>query len=422
MSELSLAECASLIGITNNPSKYSPKSGLRVTLEDGTVKTAIDYNKERQETILYAMLEQGKITQEEYDAAVAEELHFNFDDTESEETASNDDVYTWYEDQVINDVRAALMEEMGISNDLANQMIFYGGLEIYTCLDPDIQAIVDQVYENTANLPYTSSDGQQMQSAITVIDNETGNVVALAGGLGEKTGSRSWNRATQTTRQPGSSIKPLAVYAPAIEMGQISPGTTVDDYPYQIMNGSAWPVNSYGYYKGLISVYEAVQDSSNTTAVRLLGDVVSVSESFTFLQERFHLSTLVESGDVNDMGLAQLGLGGLTDGTTTLEMAAAFETFANGGIYTTPRTFTMVKSSDGEVLLENVSESEVVLKETTAFLYELYASGRGQRRYRYRRPDQRYDCGRQDRYDYSELRPVVCGLYSVLYCGCVDRL
>lgn len=375
VSELSLAECASLIGITNNPSKYSPKSELKVTLDDGTVKTAIDFNKERQEIILNAMLEQGKITQEEHDAAVSEELHFKFDDQTENGSTSSSEAYSWYEDQVITDVQNALVDQLQISADMARQMIYYGGLKIYTCVDPDAQAIVEKVYENLDNLPYKSADGQQMQSAITVIDNSTGNVVALAGGMGEKTGSRSWNRATRTTRQPGSSIKPLAVYAPAIEMGKISPGTAVDDYPYQMMNGTAWPVNSYGYYKGLISVYEAVQDSSNTTAVRVLGDDVSVSSSFRFLEEKFHLSTLVASGEANDMGLAQLALGGLTDGVTTLEMAAAFETFANGGVYTTPRTFTKVVANDGSVLLENESQSEVVLKETTAFYMNYMLQG-----------------------------------------------
>ena len=374
VSQLSLAECASLIGITNNPSKYSPLSPLKVTLEDGTVKTAIDYNKERQETILNAMLEQGYITQEEHDAAVAEELHFNFDNTgDSGEDTS--DVYSWYEEQVISDVCDDLVEQLKISEELASQMVFYGGLKIYTCIDPEVQAEVDKVYSNLDNLPYKSSDGQQMQSAITVIDNETGNIVALSGGMGEKKGSRTWNRATQTTRQPGSSIKPLAVYAPAMEMGLISPGTTVDDYPYQLMNGKAWPVNSYGYYKGLISIYEAVQDSSNTTAVRVLGDNVSVGASFEFLQERFHLSTLVADGDVNDMGLAQLALGGLTDGVTTREMAAAFETFANGGVYTESRTYTKVVDNEGNVLLDNTADSEVVLKDTTAFYMNYMLQG-----------------------------------------------
>ena len=165
VSELSLAECASLIGITNNPSKYDPLGTLEVKDEEtGEVKTSRDFNKERQETILNAMLEQGYITQEEHDAAVAEELHFNFDNTgDSGEDTS--DVYSWYEEQVISDVCDDLVEQLKISEELASQMVFYGGLKIYTCIDPEVQAEVDKVYSNLDNLPYKSSDGQQMQSA-----------------------------------------------------------------------------------------------------------------------------------------------------------------------------------------------------------------------------------------------------------------
>ncbi|MCI8593998.1 MAG: transglycosylase [Oscillospiraceae bacterium] len=371
VSELSLAECASLIGITNNPTLYSPYSEVVTTNPDtGEKKTGVERNKSRQELILKTMLEEGYIEQEEYDAAVAQELVFH----DSNGSGGQAETYTWYEEAVIQDVREDLIEQLHISRDLATQMIFHGGLSIYTCLDPNVQAKVDAVYQDTSNLPYKSAGGQQMQSAITVIDNETGNVVALSGGMGEKKESLSWNRATTTTRQPGSSIKPLAVYAPGIEMGLITTGTAVDDYPYQILGGSAWPVNSYSGYRGLISVYEAVQDSSNTTAVRVLGDYVTPEKSYDFMLNKFHFTTLVP----DDIGLAQLALGGLTDGVTTLEMAAAYSAFPNGGVYHAPRTYTKVTQTvDGQekVLLENNPESEVVMKDTTAYCINYMLQG-----------------------------------------------
>ena len=173
VSELSLAECASLIAITNNPSKYDPLSKREITdAETGETKTTAQYNKERQELILQAMLEQGMISQEEYDQAVAEELVFNTsgDDGESESTQTTSTVYSWYEDQVINDVIDDLVATYGWSETYAQDMVFSGGLEIYTCMNPDVQAAVDSVYQDQSNLNYTSSSGQQLQSAITIVD------------------------------------------------------------------------------------------------------------------------------------------------------------------------------------------------------------------------------------------------------------
>ncbi len=355
VSELSLAECASLVSITNNPSLYNPYSNR-------------ENNKERQELVLRLMCEQGYISEEERDAAVAEELTFVRGEDEKRATT----VFTWYEDQVITDVIRDLSETCGISEDAAADLVYSGGLEIDTCYNPKVQAAVDAVYSNRDNLDYVSSSGQQLQSGITVIDNNTGNVVALSGGIGEKTESRGWNRATDTVRPPGSSIKPLSVYAPALDMGLITPASVVEDSPYQMEGETAWPVNSYSEYRGLTTVYEALRVSANTVAVRVLGDYITPRISFDFLTNKLGLTTLVESkvvGDqvFTDVGLSQLALGGLTNGVSTYEMAAAYSTFARSGVYTTPRTYTRVADSDGNVILENQSTSKVVMKESTAW-------------------------------------------------------
>ena len=386
VSELSLAECASLIGITNNPSRYGPYSTAKFTdSETGEELTARDMNKRRQETILWQMYEQGMISAEERDAAIAEELNFVRGEGETQEV----EPYTWYEDQVISDVVNDLMAELDLSREAALDMFYSGGLEIDTCLNPKVQAAVDAVYEDQSNLDHVSNTGQQLQSGITVVDNATGNVVALAGGIGEKTGSRIHSRATDTVRPPGSSIKPLAVYAPALEMGLITPGTVIDDTPYSVEDGSAWPVNSYGYYRGRMTVYDALEVSSNPVAVKVCCDYITPQIAFDFMTQKLGFTSLVQAAEINgrtytDVAPGAMALGGLTNGVSTYEMAAAYSAFARGGVYITPRTYTQVRDSEGNVLLDNTQTSTAVMKETTAWyinymLENVVSSGTGTR-------------------------------------------
>ncbi|MEG2000888.1 MAG: PBP1A family penicillin-binding protein, partial [Evtepia sp.] len=348
VSELTLAECASLIGITNNPSLYNPYLNR-------------DKNKERQELILRSMCEQNVISEAERDAAIAEELQF----VAGEDETKTAPIYKWYTDAVISDVVDDLQTNLNLSRDAATNMVYSGGLSIYSCFDPTVQAAVDEVYTDRNNLNYTSKSGQPMQSAITVVDNNTGNVVAMAGGVGEKTKSRAWNRATHTLRPPGSSIKPLAVYAPAMEMGYITPLSTEVDSPYK----GSWPVNAYGSYRGKMTMMTALEDSANTVAVKVLAKYVTPQKSFEFMRDKFGIK-LVESRTVgkkvySDIDLAPLALGGLTDGVSTFDMAAAFATFARNGMYDHPRTYTTVLDSKGEVLLDNTQKSDSILKEST---------------------------------------------------------
>ncbi|MCD8375415.1 MAG: PBP1A family penicillin-binding protein [Oscillospiraceae bacterium] len=371
LDELTLAECASLISITNNPSAYNPYRHP-------------ENNLTRRNLVLSQMEAQGMITEEEMLEAQAEELTLN------RETASAEQVvFSWYEDQVIEDVIADLMSEYELSETAATNLLYRGGLQIETCLDPEVQAYVDEVY-TAESIGSDSTNGQTLQSAITVIDNSTGNVVALAGGIGEKEGSRLYNRATQAVRPSGSSIKPLSVYAPALDLGLVTPYSVVDDTPI-LVDGSAWPRNSGGYYNGLVTVSEAVRRSLNTVAVKVLQDYVTIENSYEYLTEHFGITTLVESREVNgsvktDLTLASLALGGLTDGVSTYEMAAAYATFANNGIYKAPRTYSRVVLVDSNgketVLLDNTSASEAVLKESTVYyinqmLKSVVSSGTG---------------------------------------------
>ena len=372
VSELSLAECASIIAITNNPSRYGPYSLARVENSEGEMWTAVQWNKYRQELILSQMLEQGLISQEEHDQAVAEELHFvgvtaeTPDDAQDAET----EIYSWYEEAVISDVLEDLKEEYGYTDTLASQMLGSGGLRIYTCIDPEVQAMAEAVYEDESNLNYTSG-GQRLQSAITIIDNETGDLAAVVGRIGEKTINRGMNLATAANRQPGSSIKPVTVYAPAIDMGKISPFSVISDYPYQVLNGRAWPVNVDGVYRGQVTVNQAVEDSYNTVAVRVLADLVTPAKGFEYGTQKFHLPLISEDvingRTVSDIAVAPLSMGGLSVGVSTRDMANAFSVFPNDGVYREARTYTRVEDSQGNVILDNTREGEQAIKNTTAY-------------------------------------------------------
>ena len=355
VSELDLAECAALIGITNNPSIYDPYINA-------------DKNKERQVIILDQMLEQKYITQEQHDTAVAEELVLH---NASGEASGDEDYYSYFEDQVINDVVRDLSEKTGYDQTIVRKMLMTGGYKIYSTLNPDVQAAVEEVYQNLDNIPKTASS-QQLQSGIVIIDNKTGDVVAVAGGVGEKQGSLILNRATQSYLSPGSTIKPVSVYAPALELGLITPATVMDDTPYSFTDARHWPKNSDSIYRGLMNINEAVGLSINTIPVKLVAQMTP-EYSFEFAKEKMGLSTLVSSyvnaaGDTfSDVDLAPLAMGGLTRGVTVKAMAQAYATFANEGVYRETRTYTKVVDSDGKVVLDNTQQSHVAMKDMTAW-------------------------------------------------------
>ena len=355
VSELDLAECAALIGITNNPSIYDPYINA-------------DKNKERQVIILDQMLEQKYITQEQHDTAVAEELVLH---NASGEASGDEDYYSYFEDQVINDVVRDLSEKTGYDQTIVRKMLMTGGYKIYSTLNPDVQAAVEEVYQNLDNIPKTASS-QQLQSGIVIIDNKTGDVVAVAGGVGEKQGSLVLNRATQSYLSPGSTIKPVSVYAPALELGLITPATVMDDTPYSFTDARHWPKNSDSIYRGLMNINEAVGLSINTIPVKLVAQMTP-EYSFEFAKEKMGLSTLVSSyvnaaGDTfSDVDLAPLAMGGLTKGVTVKAMAQAYATFANEGVYREARTYTKVVDSDGKVVLDNTQQSHVAMKDMTAW-------------------------------------------------------
>ena len=398
VSELSLAECASLVAITNNPSLYDPLQ----------TDWGLENNRTRQLLVLGAMLEQGKIDQAAYDAAKEENVVFSNgytilggrvdvdtdkkDDTDTdggdeqpeEETEAATSSQSYFTDAVIEDVAAALVEKYGLTDstnpvtgkvttafEQGVNMVYGKGYKIYTTQNPDYQKIAEEVCTDTSNLPYTSSytnsygdkETEQLQVGMTIVDPYTGYVVAMVGGAGVKQYDRGWNWAT-SARQCGSAIKPISVYAPALDDGTINGASSIDDYPVMVLNGSVYPKNANGRYMGLTPLHTAIARSTNTCAVRVVQEY-GTSRSYDFMTNKLGFTTLT-SQDAQQVG--NMGLGGLDRGVTTEEMAAAFAAFANEGIYTAPRTFIRVEDADGNVILENEAKASVAMKDTTAAL------------------------------------------------------
>ena len=398
VSELSLAECASLVAITNNPSLYDPLQ----------TDWGLENNRTRQLLVLGAMLEQGKIDQAAYDAAKEENVVFSNgytilggrvdvdtdkkDDTDTdggdeqpeEETKTATSSQSYFTDAVIEDVAAALVEKYGLTDstnpvtgevttafEQGVNMVYGKGYKIYTTQNPDYQKIAEEVCTDTSNLPYTSTytnsygekETEQLQVGMTIVDPYTGYVVAMVGGAGVKQYDRGWNWAT-SARQCGSAIKPISVYAPALDDGTINGASTIDDYPVMVLNGSVYPKNANGRYMGLTPLHTAIARSTNTCAVRVVQEY-GTSRSYDFMTNKLGFTTLT-SQDAQQVG--NMGLGGLDRGVTTEEMAAAFAAFANEGIYTAPRTFIRVEDADGNVILENEAKASVAMKDTTAAL------------------------------------------------------
>ena len=406
---LTTAECASLISITNNPSMFDPYSDDLFEY-NGKMTDGKQRNRARQELVLGEMLNYGYITKAEYDAAMRQELVFKNGIADEDKLASctspscgtktivkelrvdgdqyfcpkcgteisvkmsaSQDNYSWFTDAVLRDVAKTLAKQDGVAwNDSTSELymrkIQTGGYHIYTTLDKDVQDQVDVIYSNLENIPDTRG-GQQLQSAMVVIDNKTGDIVALAGGVGEKEGYLDWSRATQSTLQSGSSIKPLTVYAPAFEAGAVTPATVIKDLPVSYTNG-AYPLNDNRSYSYSRTIYSAVESSVNAACAQTLMKI-GLEYSFKFATEKFRLSTFVEKYVDNygythsDIAVGPLAIGAQTWGVHVNEMAAAFATFANNGVYRQARTFTKVYDSNGNLVLDNTQFSEQILSKKT---------------------------------------------------------
>ncbi|MDE7207680.1 MAG: transglycosylase domain-containing protein, partial [Lachnospiraceae bacterium] len=424
--QLTLSECAVIAAITQNPSKYNP-----ITHPEENVK--------RRQKVLENMLNQEYISQAEYDEAIADDVYSRIAAVNEENDANS--VYTYFVDEVTEQVLSDLIEIKGFNETQAYNLLYSGGLSIYTTQDPDIQAICDEVFGNEENYPentkwylnyvltiekangekenhstemfreyyrqsspsfnllYNSKeeayeaienyktavmlagdkvDGErvtltpQPQVSITVEDQSTGHVVAMVGGRGVKEASRTLNRASNTTRQPGSTFKVVSTYAPALDSAGLTLADVQNDAAFNYASGR--PVRNWwgNSYRGLLSLRYGIAQSANILAVKTLTQI-SPQLGFDYLQN-FGFTTLVDKrveSDgtvVSDIG-QPLALGGITDGVTNMELNAAYAAIANNGTYIKPKLYTKIIDHDGNVLIDNSApESTQVIKETTAWL------------------------------------------------------
>ena len=406
LDELTTAECASLISITNNPSLFNPYSRPQK-------------NRERQVNVLWVMEQQGWITEEEYQEALAQEMVFTQGDENKQifvcaecgfkgeakdydrdrspdlgedygpgeniyycpqcehrnefHVQKTSDVYSWYTEMLLDDVAYDLCMLNGDewNNDTKKtylELIKLGGYHIYSCIDVEAQGIMDSIYTNLDQVPDTKS-AQQLLSAAVLIDNRTGDIVAVEGSVGLKESYDAINHATEDDpKQTGSSMKPVAVYGPAFESGQISPVTCLPDLPLSYSGGKRFPNNVTRRYNVGNTVFDGIVESNNTISVHTLKKI-GLEYAFNFASQKFRIDGLVrkettESGrTISDMDYAPLGLGALSYGVSVEDMANAYATFPNGGEFREARTYTKVYDSDGNLILDNTQETEQILSE-----------------------------------------------------------
>jgi len=347
LSDLTLAECAMIAGITQYPSAYNPYINFQKATE-------------RKELILKEMLKQGYITQAEYDEAMKQEIKLSKVQKEVETT--------YFSDMVRADVLNVLQEKLGYTKEEAEIKLNNGGLTIIATIDTEIQEKLEETFRNDKLFPASKEDANgilQPEAAAIVIENGTGEIKAVMGGRSDKV-RRGLNRATQSLRQPGSTIKPIGVYAPALDNGY-TVATVVDDAPTTF--GNFKPRNYSRTFSGLVTLRYGIQQSLNIVACKIVQDI-GIQRSLEYL-EKFGITTMVtrnENKSHNDEGLSSVALGGLTRGVKPIEIAAAYSVFPNKGIYVKPISFTKILDKDGNVIYENKPVKEKVISEQVAYL------------------------------------------------------
>lgn len=337
--DLNIEEAALLVGIIQNPYRHSPIYHPEAS-------------KKRRNLVLQAMVNYGKLSDSEAKRLSEKPIELSL---EREEKGYK---FQSFIDVVIEEA----LEKLDLKEN--SGQLYTGGYKIYTTLDPDVQTKMEEIYNNDAKFPQ-GKDNKIIQSAMVVLNHHTGQIKGLIGGRNQE-GQRQFNRATQALRQPGSTFKPIAVFAPALEKGY-SPATVLDDYPqvYNI-NGSTWvPKNYDNKYRGLISMRTAAQYSINVWTVKMLNQV-GIMDGLNMAQN-LGISSIVTNGKYNDQGLS-LGLGGLTKGVSPLEITAAYGAFANKGVYVEPYVIEKIVDEDGIVVWEHKPRKKVAMSEETAYL------------------------------------------------------
>lgn len=361
ISELNVAEAATLIASTNAPTRYNP---LRENPnEDYGWGTGMEENKERRDYILGEMLDAGMLTQSEYEEWINYEVQL----APREEVQSTSDGLTaltdWHTDQVIEDVITDLQEEYNYTRAYATNMVYSGGYRIYSTMDPDIQQSLEDSYANPDTFPALNNSEYPETAAIVIAPD--GSVKGMIGG-NEKTSNRLFNRAAQSQRHPGSAMKPISAYLNAFERDLITWSTTFVDEPLTLTeNGETfeWPVNyTNSYTHEPMTVQYAVQQSTNTVPAQIV-NILTPQVCYDTLKNKFQISTLQEADATS---LSAMALGGMTTGMTPEELVGCYQIFVTGGMYVKPYTYTHVTDMEGNVILEKDTTQVRVISEETA--------------------------------------------------------
>ena len=348
-----IAQCAAIAGITQNPTAYNPLTHPAA-------------NKKRQQIVLGEMHTQGKITDAEYKTAMAESEHMVFAGKKAENVVDENSVWNWYIDAMFEDVKEGLMDVYGISDEKAVDMLYHGGLNIYSAMDADFQSDAEKVFNGSSGFP---SSYPNLQGGFFAMDY-SGRVRAIVGGRGKKTSNRIWNFATDSKRQPGSSIKPLAEYGPAVDLGRITYSSILKDEPQENWkNGKSGPANADRVYHGDVTVAYALAQSLNAAAVQLC-KTITPNVGYNFMKNKLGFTSL----EPTDNTLA-MAIGGLKYGVTVREMTAGYQIFGNEGKYYKPYTFYYVTDHDGNVIdgLDNRQEipKQAISSSAATIMYRL---------------------------------------------------
>ena len=340
--DCTLAECAAIAGITQNPVALNP----------------LDYpdaNKERRETIIEEMYDQGKISKQEYDEAMKESENMKFIGYVVEDEQDDENEWNWYMDRVFRDVAKDLQTELNVGADYAETMIYNEGLNIYCAMDVKAQEAAEKKIRE-----WKTPKDEYIDIGYEMMDFE-GRVLATVGSRFEKDGRLLWDNVTQSVLQPGSTIKPISSYVIALDRGMINFSSLIADKPVsdwglnsdgEVISG---PNNWYGKYYGSITVTRALNLSSNAAAVSVVNEV-GLDESYRFLTEQLNLKHLDPEHDAEN--LSGLSIGGFYGGTTVEEMTASYQIFVNGGYYFEPYSYFMVTDNDGNTLLDNTDRGK----------------------------------------------------------------
>ena len=352
--DLSLAECAFMAGINHSPNSYNPYS----TTVDNSEKI-----KNRTIIVLNKMKELGYISEEEYQNAVTEvQTGLQFGTGK----IMGGSIFSYHTDAVISQIIEQVMQEKNMTEQMAKNYVYSSGLTIHSTVDMDIQNRLEEEYKKEKYLikgREKNSDGtllnQHSESGMAIVDYKTGNVVAVVGGFGEKTNA-GWNRATQMEKQTGSSIKPLADVAPALEEKIITAATVYDDSSTRF--GKNYEPKNYNGFKGLINIRSFIRTSQNIPAVKIMAELTP-KKSLEYLQKMG-----ITSLDPKTDNVLSLALGGMTSGVSPLEMASAYGTIANDGVYITPTFYTSVTDADGNTVLTPKQETRQVISKQNAYI------------------------------------------------------